>query len=531
MSSGPAQQRGGHADAGFLVGRTGLSLARLLRSLRRFQPRTLTNRIVVGVVSLVVLLVLGIGSMTFFALQHFLYGRLDQQLAADADSDHAGFYFSPRFAYRGARPAGDGAVTAVAFDKAGNTVSPNPALASTLTASYADRQRLAGDAGSGAMSITTTTGEQLRVKVVQVGVIQLPSGATEPATVAIGLSSSDVLRILHRLVTLEALIGSGAVFVAFLATTYGVRTNMRGLQTVTRLAWEVSGDVSPEGGGLTKRVPMDDPGVTSEVGQLSFSFNTLLSAVESQVAERARSEQRMRQFLLDASHELRTPLTSIRGYAELARMHRQSGDDGPATLSEIGDNLQRIESEGVRMSRLVDDLLSLARSDEGVELHSQLVEIDELAHDTANSARAAFPDRVIEVDAPPGLVVTGDHDQLRRVLTNLITNAAVHTRPGGPIRVEARRTPGSVIIKVSDSGPGLPPQEAEHVYDRFWRADKSRTRASGGSGLGMSIVAAIVATHHGTTRFDSTVETGSTVTIQLPLPTAPENPNGSTPHV
>lgn len=507
-------------DAKDFASGTQSSVVRRARSLRRVGPRTLTNRIVVGVVALVMVSVLGVGSVTFFALQRFLYGRLDQQLAADADSSHAGFYFSPRFAYRGARPAGDGAIFAVAFDNAGNMVAPNQALASTMKVSAADRHRLAGDAGGSAITITTTTGEPLRVQVVQVGLIQLPSGSTAPATVAIGLSSNDVLRIMHRLVALEVLIGAGGVIIAFLATSYGVRRNMRGLQTVSHLAWEISGDVSSEGGALTRRVPMDDLGVASEVGQLSYSFNTLLSAVESQVAERTRSEQRMRQFLLDASHELRTPLTSIRGYAELARMQRQAGLERPGTLEEIGDNLHRIESEGVRMSRLVDDLLSLARSDEGVGLQLQLVEIDELAQDTADSARAAFPDRAIEVDAPPGLVVRGDHDQLRRVLTNLITNAAVHTRPGGPIKIGAERTVNGVVIKIADSGPGLPPQDAAHVFDRFWRADKSRTRASGGSGLGMSIVAAILAAHHGTVRFDSTVETGSTVTIQLPHPTA-----------
>jgi two-component system OmpR family sensor kinase len=241
--------------------------------------------------------------------------------------------------------------------------------------------------------------------------------------------------------------------------------------------------------------------------------NTLLSAVELQVAERTRSEQRMREFLLDASHELRTPLTSIRGYAELARMQRHAGDQ-----STVGDTLDRIEAEGTRMSRLVDDLLSLARTDEGATLHTQFIEVDEVLADAVRSARAAYPERPINLAAAPGLVVSADHEQLHRAVLNLLANAAVHTNAGGPVGVRAYRADNDVIIQVTDSGPGIPPEQASRVFDRFWRADKARTRVRGGSGLGLSIVASIIRQHGGSVRFDSTVETGSTVTIRLPVP-------------
>jgi two-component system OmpR family sensor kinase len=279
---------------------------------------------------------------------------------------------------------------------------------------------------------------------------------------------------------------------------------------VTRTAREVAAELSPEGAGLDRRVPVHDP--DTEVGQLADSMNRLLAAVETQFAARLASEDRMRQFLADASHELRTPLTSIRGYAELARIQRRSTEDpGSADLG----NLRRIESEGTRMSRLVDDLLLLARGDQGEPAHRQVVGVGEVLADAVTGARAAYPERQVSLSAAPELAVVGDPDQLQRVVSNLVTNAAVHTRADGPIEVSAEREGPLVAIRVRDAGPGLPPAEAAQVFDRFWRADKARTRARGGSGLGLSIVAALVAAHGGTVEFASTVEGGSTVTVRL----------------
>lgn len=485
---------------------------------RRWQvlPRSLTGRFVVGAVVLTTALVLGIGSVTYFALRSFLYGRLDQQLAADAGPQHADFYFAPRFVYRGERPTGAGAVWAIAFDAQGNTVSPNPGLAATMSVTPSDRQRLAQRVGAGPTSVITTSGQTLRVQVVQAGVIHTESGAA-PAIVAIGLSTGDAARTLHRLLNLEILVSSAIGLAALIATFFAVRLSLRRLQRVTRLAWEVAGDASPEAGQLSRRVPVNDMDLHSEVGQLAYSVNALLGAVETQVVERANSERRMREFLLDASHELRTPLTSIRGYAELARLHRRAdhGDepDGPLT-----ENLARIEAEGIRMSRLVDDLLALARNDDGAPLNLQLVEVDELLQNVTSNARAAFPDRSIDLNAGPGLVVAGDPDQLTRVFTNLVANASLHTRPGGPIRIDAYPQTDAVAVAVTDSGPGLAPEDAARVFDRFWRADKSRTRARGGTGLGMSIVASIVEGHNGTVRFESSVQWGTQVTVALPTP-------------
>jgi two-component system OmpR family sensor kinase len=250
-------------------------------------------------------------------------------------------------------------------------------------------------------------------------------------------------------------------------------------------------------------------------------MNTLLEAVETQFAARVEREQQMRQFLADASHELRTPLTSIRGYAELERLRRgQAGGSDTQAPDATADHIARIEAEGTRMSRLVDDLLMLARSDGGAVPRREWIDVTELLEEAVGGVRAAHPDRRIELSVPAGLHVIGDPDQLVRVVRNLVTNAAVHTRADGVIGVSAVREGPWLVLQVADQGPGLPAEEAAHVFERFWRADKSRTRARGGSGLGLPIVAALVHAHGGTVRFDSSVQTGSTVTVQLPLGSA-----------
>jgi two-component system OmpR family sensor kinase len=289
-----------------------------------------------------------------------------------------------------------------------------------------------------------------------------------------------------------------------------VRFTLRRLHRVTETAQEVAAEVSPEGRGLDRRVPEADP--ESEVGQLAQSMNTLLAAVETQFAARLESERRMRQFLADASHELRTPLTSIRGYAELARMQRAAGETED-------DNLSRIESEGTRMSRLVEDLLVLARGDQGNAPQRELLEIADVLDDVVAGSRAAYPERRIDLEVAPGLQIVGDRDQLVQAVRNLVTNAAMHTRPDGPIAVRGLPIDGWVRVQVLDSGPGLPPDQAAHVFERFWRADRARSRARGGTGLGLAIVASTVRAHGGSVRFDSDVEHGSTVTIDLPAAT------------
>jgi two-component system OmpR family sensor kinase len=484
----------------------------------RFVPRSLSGRLVAGVVALVALVVVATGAATYYTMRSYLYDRLDQQvqsISSDPQSVNrllnrmpnlvAGFQVPQTVWVAVLTPSGQ---PVTSFE-----LPSGPELAE-LDLSAADRARLAKGTSS-PVTRTTLDGQEVRVRAI--ANLDLRSSdavagtvTDQPVTVLIGLSTADVHRTLARLVGLELLIGSAAVVIALVATGYGVRFSLRRLRGVTATAQEVAAELSPEGAGLQRRVPVAETEEGTEVGQLAESMNTLLSAVETQFAARLESEHRMRQFLADASHELRTPLTSIRGYAELARMRGENA----------ADDLARIEAEGTRMSRLVDDLLTLTRSDQSdAHPQPQLVDIAEVLEDVVDGARAAFPQRRIDLTTAHGLNVVGDPDQLVRVVRNLVTNAAVHTDPAGPIAVLAERDGANVVVRVADKGPGLPPEEAEHVFERFWRADRARTRARGGSGLGMSIVASLVRANGGTVRFDSSVADGSTVTVRLPAAT------------
>jgi len=498
--------------------------------LRRLIPRTLSGRLMLGVVSLITLLVVLVGVATYTLLAPFLTTRLDEQLSSVAQQSNISRYLTyaqhPSTGFPGAQN-----VWFTAMQHDGTTVFtvPDDLLLHPLALSTEDRRTLAGHPDE-YQTVTTTDGVQLRVLPVSVNFDV--DGANVPGVAVVGLSMHDVDSTLSRLFRLELVIGFGAVALAAGLTAWGVRAGLRPLHRVTRTAQEVTAELGPDGSGLDRRVPVQ--GAAVEVEQVASSVNTLLQAVQTEFSARVRSEQRMRQFLADASHELRTPLTSIRGYAELSRLQSASGE-------AADDSMRRIELEGTRMSRLVEDLLVLARGDQDTALEVAEVSVDALMAEAATAVHAAHPERTIEVAGPTGLTVLGDWDQLLRVLINLTTNAAVHT-PDGPIRLGATASTltghsgtvpaghsgpvpaghsgavPAVALQVSDTGPGLPPEQASHVFERFWRADKARSRAKGGSGLGMAIVAQIVQAHGGSVRFDSSVQHGTTVTAVVPAP-------------
>jgi two-component system OmpR family sensor kinase len=473
---------------------------------------------VIGVVGLLLVVVTITGATTYFLLRPFLLQRLDQQLnvvaSGNATSVRQCILSGGRTCTVGVPGSGRAAQLAttqrewiVGYNSAGNVVinvTANIDSLSQLVLSDQQRQDTMADPAE-VRTIATPDGLRLRVTARQ---IQIQASTI---TVVTGLSMEEVDHTLQRLLILELVVGATAVLLAAGLTSWGVRVGLRPLKRVTRTAQEVTAELSPAGSGLDRRVPNADPG--TEVGQVASSVNTLLEAVETEFAARLRSEERMRQFLADASHELRTPLTSIRGYAELARLQGRSTDSPD-------DSMRRIEVEGTRMSRLVEDLLVLARGDQATALRREPVDVDKLLAEAAHAVSSAHPERPVSILGSGGTVVVGDRDQLLRVLINLASNAAIHT-PAGPIRLEAipGHTPAgeAVALRVIDTGPGLPAEDAAHVFERFWRADKARSRAKGGSGLGMAIVAQIVAAHGGHIEFDSAVEGGTTVTVTLPL--------------
>jgi two-component system, OmpR family, sensor kinase len=466
---------------------------------------SLRTRLVAVAVALVTFAVLATGVATYLTLRGFLYSRLDDQLAQAAgrpvvlcssDEDQPGG--PPPAASYVAKLDARASVLTLACDNGGE-------VANLLAISPADARKLAAGLGT-AMTIRSTNGVELRA----VAVGRTPFDNRLVAYSVVALPTGDVSSTLGRLLWLEALAATLAIVGTAVLGAVGVRIGLRPLDRVTRTARAVAAELSPEGTGLDRRVPAADPG--TEVGQLAEAVNTMLDAVETEYSARYESEQRMRRFLADASHELRTPLTSLRGYAELIRLR---GDEG--TGADARDALRRIEAEGTRMSRLVDDLLTLARYDRGGPRPHERVDLADTVADAVAGVRAAHPDRQIAVTEsaePP--VVLGDRDQLLRAVRNVITNAALHTRPDGPITVSTAVANGEAVVAVHDSGPGLPPEQAAHVFERFWRADAARTRARGGSGLGLSIVQALVAGHDGRVSFESSPSDGTTVTIRLP---------------
>jgi len=263
---------------------------------------------------------------------------------------------------------------------------------------------------------------------------------------------------------------------------------------------------------LAERVPVDDDG--TEVGRLGTAFNRMLGHVASALTAREQSEQKVRRFVADASHELRTPLASIRGYAELTRLH--GGELPPDVVHAVG----RIESESVRMTELVEDLLLLARLDEGRELAADPVDMGRVVVEALGDAQAAGPDHDWEVRLPDApTVVMGDEPRLRQVVMNLLANARVHTPEGTSVVASLARDGDEVVLTVEDDGPGIPPQLADTLFERFARGDSSRSRRAGSTGLGLAIVRAVVEAHDG----DVSVESGpgaTRFTVRLPAATA-----------
>jgi two-component system, OmpR family, sensor kinase len=330
----------------------------------------------------------------------------------------------------------------------------------------------------------------------------LPDGS---GSLVIALSMADVDSTVRRLAVIVAIVS-----LVVLALTVGlgllvVRLGLRPLAEIERTAGAIAA------GDLSQRVRNEDE--RTEVGRLGRSLNAMLAQIEGAFAERTASEERLRRFVADASHELRTPLTSIRGYAEL---HRQ----GAATSSEDVPRLfGRIESEATRMSSMVDDLLVLARLDQQRPLEQRPVDVATLAGDAVTDARAVQPERPLDFVTSGGgpFVVLGDEARLRQVFGNLLSNALEHTGSSVPVHVSVSRDgTDDVVVEVADEGPGLEPADAARVFERFFRADPSRSRAGGGTGLGLSIVAAIAAAHGGRAEVQTAPGRGARFRVVLP---------------
>jgi two-component system OmpR family sensor kinase len=325
-------------------------------------------------------------------------------------------------------------------------------------------------------------------------------GPGEVALVAVPLSEAD--ETLNQLVLVEGLVIVGILLVLAAVAWVVVRVGLLPLDRIGHTAGRIAG------GDLSHRVEGADE--RTEVGRVGVALNRMLDRLEEAFAERRTSEDRLRQFIGDASHELRTPLASIRGYAELFRMGAARDPE------DVAKAMRRIEDEAARMGVLVEDLLTLARLDQVVDAPHAEVDLAHLARDTVADALATAPDRAIEVSAAGPAVVLGDAHQLRQVLGNLVRNALVHTPAGSPIDVTVGREDGDVRVEVRDHGPGLPSDDPEALFERFWRAEGGRERGKSGAGLGLAIVAGIVGAHGGRVTAANADGGGAAFVVVLP---------------
>ena len=484
---------------------------------------TLRRRLVLGIIALLAFVSIVIGTVSVLALQSSLMTQLDSQVTEAADrnqqTDRPGFLGGtvpadpidgiPRFGLQpgsiAARITSSGTAAVLIGGSITSTVDTGPQL---IVTDLTDDQktRLAALPADGTATTVDFGGD--------LGSYRLSAALTRTGDIVIvGLPLASVTSTVTELVLVVVGVTLAGLAVAFLVGTAVVRVALRPLERVTATASHVaelpleSGDVA-----LEARVADDDADPRTEVGQVGAAINRMLGHIAAALTARESSEKKLRTFVADASHELRTPLASIRGYAELTR---RGGHDLPP---DVVHALGRVESESVRMTSLVEDLLLLARLDDGRSLESKPVDLTRILTDTLSDAHAASQDHDWLFEAPDEpVVVPGDAARLHQVVVNLLANARVHTPAGTQVIASVRPVVGEprVAITVTDNGPGIDLAVLPAVFERFARGDSSRSRTAGSTGLGLAIVAAIVDAHGGAVSVDS-VPGETTFTVTLP---------------
>lgn len=470
---------------------------------------SLRARLLIVTLALVAVALTAAGWATHVALRSFLLDRVDRELIDARIAPSAGF--GDRRSPSSLPPdslvrlrAGDGTILDgfdLRYDDGGALLS----LPARVEAGFSTVD-LPGNAGQYRLLSVTRRSPLAR---------QLPPGSLPGgASLVIGVPLDEVNATLGRLLKIELAVGAATLGGLALLALWLVRVGLRPLEQIGATADAIAA------GDLSQRVADENP--RTEIGRLGRTLNAMLGRIEESFEERRRNEERLRQFVGDASHELQTPLTSVRGYAELFRRGAAQRPDDLATT------MRRIEAEATRMGVLVDDLLLLARLDQGRPMDSAPVDLTALVGDLVADARVVEPERPIDEVSEVPVTVRGDDVRLRQVVGNLLSNARAHTPPGAPVVVRTLIRGGEAVVEVSDRGPGLASEHAERVFERFFRADPSRARASGGSGLGLSIVSSIAEAHGGRAEVESVPGEGATFRVVLPLdgPALTADPQG-----
>jgi two-component system OmpR family sensor kinase len=462
---------------------------------------SLRGRLLIGVISLVVLGLLLSDVATYVLFQNSLIGRIDNQLTSRTDvvaaanvighdcrSSTVGFPVNTVAALL----APDGSVQLACVSGYFGSAPPSsaPVLPKNLHPTGNDQP----------ISPITVPGTG---QVHQYRLTAWSENSFNNQTVVLAIPIDDVSATLAQLLQVELFISIVVTAATAVLAWLIIQIGLRPLQRMGAAAGEIAA------GDLSRRV---EPATSkTEIGRLGLALNAMLSQIESAFAQSKASEQRLRRFIADASHELRTPLTSIRGYSE---MLRRGAAESP-TDSDLAR--RRIEEESVRMSTLVDDMLLIARLDQGRPLEMKPVDLQAIARDAVSDAKAVAPQRDITLNVNGPAVVSGDDTRLRQVLGNLVRNALVHTPSKTPIEIGVTTADSVARLSVADHGAGLREDDVERIFEPFYRADPSRSRDSGGAGLGLSIVTAVVAAHGGKVSVKETSGGGATFEVELPL--------------
>ena len=487
-----------------------------------FSQWSLRNRLVLGVVILSTLGFIASGVVAQNQLKSFLIHQIDDQLinvgsGALPRVNLAGIVDDDEYQeHRGRPERDDDDVPQTPLDRV-----PTSTSLTLLDSNGAVVGGIGGDlnrvsvrdyiAGYTPTEVAEFEGRPFTIKAkgenFRVLALPLPSNL---GSVAIAQSLNDVDRTLSRLQWLFFFIGFVIVGLIALASRTMIKVGLKPLSEVENTAEKIAA------GDLSARLPDAKP--TTEVGRLTTSLNTMLARIEESFAVRKTSEDKLRRFVADASHELRTPLTAIRGFAEL---HRQGAVSGEEETKQL---LARIEGESIRMGSLVEDLLLLARLDQAREMENLPVDIAQVTKDAVASAQVAGPEYPISLIVDVNELYTlGDQHRIHQVIANLLANARTHTPVGTPITVSIAQSSDGVRIGVTDAGPGLSDEDQKRIFERFYRADSSRVRIEGeGSGLGLSIVDAVMKAHGGTVSVNSEIGKGSTFTLFFPQQTEVE---------
>ncbi|MDI3313310.1 MAG: ATP-binding protein [Mycobacterium sp.] len=491
------------------------------RSVRKRWAWPLRLRLLAGQVVVLAAVCVGIGAATEVALYHHLLAQIDGQLRS-ASHRSALIYRQPprplrrhdalrpgpgpRFLDAPGQPAG--MVAAVISD--GVTVDAG------YLSSSGSREALTETAKAQLASIAAERSPVTR-DLNGLGRYRLVATATRRGggdVIVTGLSMADIDATMIRMLLIFTVVTGVALTAATTAGMVIVRRALAPLRRVAHTAGEVV-DLPLDRGevAVPVRVPQADADPRTEVGQLGSAVNRMLDHIAAALSTRQASETRVRQFVADASHELRTPLAAIRGYTELAQRMRLSNGSAEA----VAHALSRVQSETERMTRLVEDLLLLARLDSGRPLERQPVDLSRMAVDAVNDAHVAGPDHRWELDLPDEpVVVAGDAARLHQAVSNLLANARIHTGPGTVVTTRLSTGPTHTVLQVIDNGPGIPAQLQTEVFERFARGDTSRSRKGGSTGLGLAIVSAVIKAHDGTITLHSAP--GHTeFTVRLPL--------------